>query len=198
MEKSFIKGKNIFFHQFALPKKLIELIVEEYADNIDCRPLIPGKIVGNPKSEEENNIINFNQRKCELEWIPQTEWLGPLLWYHVSGINNQFFKYDILNIESIQLTSYSENEFYNWHVDSYHDDRDIERKLTCVIQLSDPNDYDGGDLQILHPGYKGIEIAPKEKGTLIVFDSRLAHRVKPIKSGKRISAVAWAIGPKWR
>ena len=101
-------------------------------------------------------------------------------------------------MENIQLTSYSPGEYYHWHTDSHLDKNPIDRKLTCVVQLSEESDYEGGELQILHPGYSGMEVGPKKKGTLIVFDSRLAHRVRPIKSGKRIAAVCWALGPKWR
>jgi PKHD-type hydroxylase len=194
-EHTFVKGKDIFVHKINIPTKLVELIVDEYTQNIDSRPLINGKIVGSPN---EKDILNVKERNCEIEWIPLTGWAAPLLWYHISGINNQYFRYDIINLESIQLTSYSKGEFYNWHVDSTMNNNDIDRKLTCVLQLSDKDDYEGGELQVLHPGYHGMEVAPKEKGSLIVFDSRLAHRVKPIKSGRRISLVSWAIGPRWR
>lgn len=197
-ETPFVKGRDFFVHKFNLPPKLIELIIEEYTENIESRPLVRGKILADFKESESNQNLNLKQRNCELEWIPLTGWLAPLLWYHIDGANNQFFQYDIKNLESIQLTSYSEGEFYNWHVDSHLTNIEIERKLTCVIQLSDPNDYEGGDLQILHPGYRGMETAPKEIGTMIMFDSRLAHRVKPIKKGRRVSAVTWALGPKWR
>ena len=197
MNSKFIKGRNIFCHKIDYPEKFIDLIVEEYANNIDFRPLVTGTVIGDARwggSEIKDN----EQRNCELEWIPQTGWLAPIIWYHVEGINKEYFQYDISHFESIQLTSYGEGEFYNWHTDSHLDNQEIDRKLTCVIQLSNPDDYEGGELQILHPGFKGMEIAPKERGTIILFDSRLAHRVKPIKKGRRISIVSWALGPKWK
>ena len=39
---------------------------------------------------------------------------------------------------------------------------------------------------------------PKEKGTIIVFDSRLPHKVTPVTTGRRVSLVTWMYGPKLR
>lgn len=195
MKPFFIKGRSIFVHQYAIPDKLIELIQEEYVEDIEYRPLMRGEVAGTAKEQ----YVDQKERDCEIEWIPTTEWLVPLMWHHIKQINDEVFKYDVYGMDSIQLTSYSEGEYYHWHVDSYHHNhRDDDRKLTCVLQLSDEDEYTGGELQILAPGYKDMQIAPKKKGSLIVFDSRLAHRVKPIKSGKRIAAVGWVHGPLWR
>ena len=38
----------------------------------------------------------------------------------------------------------------------------------------------------------------KSKGTMIIFDSRIPHRVTPVTKGTRISLVAWMLGPKLR
>ena len=43
---------------------------------------------------------------------------------------------------------------------------------------------------------KGTDIAPKGKGTVIVFDSRLTHEVTPITKGERYSLVKWFHGDK--
>ena len=40
--------------------------------------------------------------------------------------------------------------------------------------------------------------APKQKGTLIVFDSRTKHRVRTVKTGLRKSIVGWVVGPRWK
>ena len=40
--------------------------------------------------------------------------------------------------------------------------------------------------------------APKQRGTMIVFDSRVRHRVRKIKSGTRKSIVGWVVGPRWK
>ncbi|MFT7073376.1 MAG: PKHD-type hydroxylase [Patiriisocius sp.] len=65
-----------------------------------------------------------------------------------------------------------------------------------TIQLSDPNDYEGGDLRFMIN--KEIVNAPKEKGTIIIFPSFIMHRVTPITKGTRQSIVGWVSGPPYR
>jgi PKHD-type hydroxylase len=193
----FIKTNSIINHQLKLPSLLINSIIEEYVNDIDSRPMRVAEILN--FNNDNFTKINKSVRNCEVDWIPANTWLPSMLWYHIVGINNQYYKYDIQSLENLQLTSYSEGEFYTWHVDSYHNDEvPYERKLSFSLQLTDPSEYDGGDLQLMHPGYKQFQIASKEKGVLTVFDSRMSHRVRKIKRGKRICLVGWAIGPLWK
>ena len=41
-------------------------------------------------------------------------------------------------------------------------------------------------------------IAPRQKGSLIIFDSRTKHRVCKVRSGVRKSIVGWVVGPRWK
>ena len=84
-------------------------------------------------------------------------------------------------------------EFYKMHMD-FGPDIHMTRKLSITVQLSDENSYDGGDLIIYYSGEHYI--APKAKGTVIVFDSRLTHEVTPIIKGERHSLVKWFHGDK--
>ena len=71
------------------------------------------------------------------------------------------------------------------------------RKLSFSLQLSDPKDYVGGELQFLGSDDSTF-FAPKQKGSLVVFDSRTKHRVVKVKSGVRRSLVGWVVGPRWK
>jgi PKHD-type hydroxylase len=71
----------------------------------------------------------------------------------------------------------------------------MERKVSVICLLSDPSEYEGGDLQIkLYQEYT----ADLKKGDMIAFPSMLEHRVVPIQSGARNSAVVWLNGPRMR
>lgn len=84
---------------------------------------------------------------------------------------------------------------YDWHLD--RGGLGIApRKLSAVIQLSDPNEYEGGDLQ-LYVGSEPTNIK-KQKGLVVVFPSFVLHRVTPVTGGTRRSLVAWLSGPKFR
>ena len=71
------------------------------------------------------------------------------------------------------------------------------RKLSFSIQLSDPEDYEGGELEF-NVNNEERFFAPNKKGTVIIFDSRIQHRVLEVKSGVRKSLVGWVVGPRWK
>ena len=62
------------------------------------------------------------------------------------------------------------------------------------VQLSSEKDYEGGEL-ILESG-DNVFTCPKSKGTLLIFDSRIVHQVKPVTSGVRYSLVKWIHGER--
>jgi PKHD-type hydroxylase len=68
------------------------------------------------------------------------------------------------------------------------------RKISVVIQLSDPTEYEGGELQVMN-GEEPYRVCNKEKGSLIMFPSFLLHRVTPVTKGCRRSLVLWISGP---
>jgi|TARA_B100000035_G_C20991540_1_gene550410 PKHD-type hydroxylase len=72
------------------------------------------------------------------------------------------------------------------------------RKLSFSLQLSDHDSYEGGNLQFMSDGSHRIYNAPRKKGTVIIFDSRIRHRVSKVRSGRRESLVGWVNGPRWR
>ena len=106
-------------------------------------------------------------------------------------------------------------DFYTWHLDS-SDKPQMEggrvRKLSSTLQLSDPEDYEGGNFDYIE--YQGlfdkldiydtridignfkrtIPFSAKAKGTLIVFPSDTYHQVTPVTRGVRKSLVSWFHG----
>jgi PKHD-type hydroxylase len=70
------------------------------------------------------------------------------------------------------------------------------RKLSITVQLSDPDEYEGGELQFMVN--QNIFTAPKDKGTAIIFPSFALHRVTPITKGSRKSIVGWISGAPYR
>lgn len=111
--------------------------------------------------------------------------------------NRQAFGVNLSNAIDCQFTMYDGNEdgFYGWHMDwAAQTQTAFDRKLSCIIMLSSPDDYEGGELQL---GYDADPAKP-EKGSVFVFPSFLLHQVNPVTSGERFTLVSWAEGPKWR
>ena len=60
-------------------------------------------------------------------------------------------------------------------------------------------EYTGGDLEFTDFANSERKFTvPRNRGTIIVFDSRVPHRVCPVESGTRKTLVGWVIGKRWR
>jgi PKHD-type hydroxylase len=132
---------------------------------------------------------NSSFRRTRISWIEESQetlWLFRKLVSAASTINQQAYCFDLGALESLQYTVYlaGEASHYDWHVD--HGRTPRRRKLSLVLQLSAPTDYEGCDLQIY------------ARGTLIAFPSYTLHRVTPITAGTRKSLVMWCSGPRFR
>ena len=125
-------------------------------------------------------------------------------------------EWEISAVQPYQYTRYGPGGHYAWHPDAH---REIEgpdsefpgliRKLSFTLLLSDPDEYEGGELLIEDHQASGpdeiwfritnMSLVPEynTKGTMIVFPSHLWHQVKPIKRGLRRSLVGWFMGPPW-
>ena len=114
------------------------------------------------------------------------------------NLNNQFWNYDLKNLFEFQLIKYDVGGNYHWHCDyGISPKRGMSRKLSMSIQLTPPEQYEGGELQVVDYANHTLMI-PGDMGTVVVFDSKLAHKVWPVTWGQRISLVGWANGPRLR
>lgn len=140
-------------------------------------------------------------RITRVAWIvqqPEIRWLYARLEEMVLRINAEFYRYDLYGLnEPFQYTVYegSQGSYYGWHVDR-GEARYEPRKISLSLQLSDPSDYEGGDL-VLEAG-DGPWLGEKTRGALIAFPSFVLHRVVPVTSGIRKSLVIWVAGPEFR
>jgi PKHD-type hydroxylase len=124
-------------------------------------------------------------------------WLYERVWAAAQECNRMFFGVDIGGVEpNIQLARYdaSDQGHYTWHTDSAGY-RPL-RKISITIQLSEPKDYDGGDLELFF-GHEPRKLE-RARGEFIAFPSFVLHRVTPVTRGTRWSLVAWILGNRWR
>ena len=147
---------------------------------------------------DEHNTDKF--RKSNIKWLPydsKWEWVIDKIMSQVIEANNTIWNFDLKSIiDNIQYTEYEGNGgHYDWHLD-IGPGSISHRKISVVIQLSEPNEYEGGDLQIM-TGSEYVTI-PKGKGNVVVFPSFLLHRVVPLTSGNRKSLVLWIGGEHYK
>ena len=141
-------------------------------------------------------------RKSNVSWILPSDSVETYqkLTAVVKNLNPKFYGFDLYGfVESLQFTEYKEpDDHYTWHVDTSFSGS-ITRKLTVVLQLSDPDDYEGGDLEISTGRFEdSCSQAKREQGTVIVFPTFMMHRVTPVTKGTRYSLVGWVTGPQFK
>ena len=184
-------------------------------------PVIPfATWTGGFTNEEINKIINIGDRLAlndavvgdalqlqptirdsKTGWIsltPETKFLYDQLGHIARQLNGQFFDFDIWGFaEDLQYTIYdSSNAHYTWHVDHGGNVGISPRKLSLVLQLSDPSEYEGGDLELLTDS-EPLKV-DKQKGLVTAFPSYVLHRVTPVTRGIRKTIVVWLTGPRFK
>jgi len=138
-------------------------------------------------------------RISDISWFSENQsssWLYNKIGEYAISANRDMWNFDIWGyFDELQYTTYyGDGGHYDWHADL--GPKISNRKLSCVLQLSDPDEYEGGDLQI-NIG-SSILTVPKGLGTLCFFPSFLLHRVTPLTGGVRISLVTWFSGANLR
>ena len=210
----------VYYTYSELPSEMVDVLVKDlkkYDEAIEKSKVREAE----KKHLQQSAGVGENVRNSRNAWIDSSTWVGGFVWHYIMRANRENFMYDIEGIDSneIQYTEYQKGEYYDWHVDDnigrclFNDkvlasasnqgeniailNGEYVRKLSFTIQLSDPEDYEGGELEFKVNNEEPF-FAPNKKGTVIVFDSRTLHRVKEVKSGVRKSLVGWIVGPRWK
>lgn len=143
----------------------------------------------------DNSIEDESIRKTKIVWEHNLSVVGCIADRYIRAANVAAgWNYDLeKNLNKIQIGEYDSGGFYDWHSDGpiIHE---MPRKLSFSLLLSDPKDFEGGVFEL-----KNIkEPLIMEQGSVIVFISSYPHRVTPVTSGSRYSAVAWMHGPNFK
>lgn len=94
-------------------------------------------------------------------------------------------------LPSVDVVCYKPGDFYKSHTD--WGNRYQNRKISFTIQLTDPDQYDGGDVW-LYDGPEAWHVS-KAQGSMTLWPSWTLHSVDPVLQGERWSVVGWVLGP---
>lgn len=184
--------KTVYTTPTQLPDEMLDSIIR-YVENKNYE-------IAKTHEEDDKEVgVRNSIRSSSVSWIKWDEWIPGIMYNMVYGANKEYFKFDIGHFHSeIQSTIYTaeHKDHYNWHVDNSTQSiyKDQERKLSISLVLSDPNEYEGGELEFNY--YHEFEVSCKPpKGSAIIFPSWIPHKVNPVTKGKRISLVGWVHGP---
>jgi len=127
----------------------------------------------------------------------------------LEGISRESIDFPFFNIISKEVALIGcfghDSENILAAIDMFAKNNQRIRKLSVTCSLSDPDDYEGGDLEfsLYNPErskrnnlIKCTQIRPK--GSIVVFPSYIWHRVNPVIKGTRYSLVIWNQGDPFR
>jgi PKHD-type hydroxylase len=141
-------------------------------------------------------------RSSRVKWIPKNKdwsWLYEKLMDMAQEANNSLWGFDLISVdENIQYTEYlaEDGGHYTWHQDIGPDSAS-KRKVSITVQLSEPDEYEGGDLEMWSGG-SNITRVERGAGVVFIFPSYMMHRVTQVTKGKRRSFVLWIGGQHYR
>lgn len=146
-----------------------------------------------------DSAIDEDVRRAQVAFLGLADsrmWLFDKLGFIARQLNAQYFQLDLVGFaEDLQYTVYNDSGHYQWHMDK-GPSSPAPRKLSLVLQLSDPDEYEGGELQLMIG--PDPQVVPRQMGLLYAFPSYVVHKVTPVTRGTRRSLVVWLCGPKFR
>lgn len=180
------------------PPALCQIVIDEF----DREELYEASI----QTMDGDNLVVPETRRARHTFIEPDHWCGALI-THYAHEANKLWRFDLSGLGTLSLIRYDVHGHFEWHIDvlaydksDYPDLGDgLERKLSLTVNLSDPDSYQGGDLEFLN-GMGQLLTQPqlRERGSVVVFPSTIGHRVTPITAGVRFALVGWMVGPPLR
>jgi PKHD-type hydroxylase len=173
-----------------------------YWDNaftpFECQRIIN---IGNEKGLISGEVFtgHTDYRKSKISWLfpnDNLDWAFKKIEKIVTELNQKYFQFDLFGmIEGFQFTKYSAPvDSFKRHIDAKEGIN--VRKLSISVQLSNPKDYVGGDLNLWCSDEPVT--ANKQQGCLVLFPSYMLHEVTPVTEGTRYSLVSWVTGAPFR
>jgi PKHD-type hydroxylase len=140
-------------------------------------------------------------RDSKISWLypaDKMDWVFRRVTDITLNLNERFFKFDLFGLnEGFQFTNYeAPSGKYGKHID-----RGMNmsvRKLSISIQLTNPEEYEGGELKLYVGNDDEANVMDKTQGTLIIFPSYVLHEVMPVTKGERNSLVTWVTGKQFK
>lgn len=155
-----------------------------------------------------SSLETLDNRDSIIRWVPPSDdflWIYERLDQAITAANEGQLGLPLTALEILQFSQYGPGAHFGTHTDFGY--LHATRHLSISVQLSDGQDYEGGDLEFLgasyvqagsgdtHAAWDVVQgRASRNRGTAILFPSHLPHRVTPITSGQRLSLVGWVRG----
>lgn len=111
--------------------------------------------------------------------------------------NTEIYDFKLLGIidqDFPQVYVYSSGDYYNLHVDLNL--MAPSRKITFIVNLSDPSSYEGGEIEFLNVDISAANI--EEQGSCLIFPSYVPYKINQVVSGTKHIIVGHVHGALFR
>lgn len=202
---------HYWYFKSEVPKETCERIISMGLE----KNLAIGAIRGNRENvldptlpDQADEIKTY--RDSNVSWLNE-KWLFEILQARMDEANQRAgWNFDWDWSEDLQFTVYKPGQYYHWHADQNSEAymgpgtnpnfAGKYRKLSVILHLSDPANFEGGELEFDLGKMDGTKLCPeiRPQGSIVVFPSFVHHRVHPVISGTRYSLVMWTLGKPYR
>lgn len=195
-------SRNVSFRLFeaVIPEPVCDVIVD-----------LGKKLqVQNAKVREADgsDVLKENTRKTQIAFWYANHWVNGLMDHHIRLANKEIWNFHLSLTQGVQFGMYGVGDNYDWHKDEFDkpfdetatpDWRGQARKLSAVLNLTDPEEYTGGELRFKNAwgqevGGDDFQKRLERKGSLVVFPAYVLHTVMPVETGERCSLASWMLG----
>jgi len=135
----------------------------------------------------------------DLEFDQKNDWIYRRIITNVYTANERWWKFDISGIQqefSLGRYKKSSKGRYLPHTD-YNQIGHWPRKITVIVQLTNPKKYEGCQTKLYTGGHEEI-IIPQTQGSMTLFPSYCLHEVTQVTKGSRYTMFGWVNGPHWK
>ena len=149
-------------------------------------------------------------RVCDIYFARYSEFPGTaniLQSLLIENYQDIYRDFDYSMFADLQYVKYNEGGFFGMHHDVVKDNNgnDKFRALTMSVNLTHPEDYDGGDLVIYHEtkqpdgkrSFEELVRLDRERGSFIIIPAFFLHEAKKVERGSREAIVTW-LNTRWK
>jgi PKHD-type hydroxylase len=160
----------------------------------ECRRLLDGAdwMDGKVTVGEQGAVVKRNRQLPELS--PVGRKLGEMILNQLT--RSPLFFSAALPLKTVPplFNRYEDGEHYGTHIDGAvravpGSSHFIRTDLSSTLFLTDPAEYDGGELVVLDT--YGEHAVKLPAGDLVLYTSGSLHRVNPVTRGARVSSFFW-------
>ena len=184
-------------------KNIISVLTSEFLKSKECDAILKECVLelwlnSDVVGQSDKGRKKKKLREATQQNLPMNEkgWPYTKVLELTQQANIKNFKMNVAGFfqaDNPQIVRYKNKSFYDWHLDIGNNAP--FRKLTFIVQLSDSDDYDGGNLELMNMITDGNLF--RKKGQIIIFPSFVPWRITKVTKGVRNAIEAWIHGPSF-